>query len=102
MHQRRFVVDDWEPIDQSVAEPSAGDQFLEEPVTGPQRASVFADLKLRHYLVLLSVPLLVLGVPIAWVLSRDWPFPLLIGSFALLLVGIASILTPDVPEYSLE
>jgi hypothetical protein len=92
MHQRKFVVDDWEPIDQSVA----------EPVAETERASVFADLKIRHYLVLLSLALLVLFAPIAWVLSGDWSIPLFFVGLALILVSAASLFVPDSPEYELE
>ena len=102
MHQRKFVVDDWEPIDQSTGEPAADDQHIEEPVAETKRTSVFADLKLRHYLVLLSLALLVLCAPVAWILSGDWPAPLLVVGFALLLVSVASMLAPDVPEYKFE
>jgi hypothetical protein len=102
MHQRRFEIDDWEPIYQSTKEPEADDQTLEEPVAGTQRVSVFVDLKLRHYLVLFSAALLVLGAPLAWFLSKDWPAPILIAGFALLLMSVASMLAPDAPEYRLE
>jgi hypothetical protein len=90
MHQ--FKVDDWEPVEQSIG----------EPVAGTQRARVFADLKLRHYLVLFSLALLVLCAPIAWILSGDWPAPLFVTGLALLLVSVASVLAPDPPEHRLE
>jgi hypothetical protein len=98
MHQRKFVVDDWEPIDQSIGEPPADP----EPVAETRRDSVFADLKVRHYLVLFSLALLVLCAPIAWVLSGDWSVPLFFVGLALILVSVASLFVPDTPEYELE
>jgi hypothetical protein len=90
MHQ--FKVDDWEPVEQSIG----------EPVSGTQRASVFADLKFRHYLVLFSLALLVLCAPIAWVLSGDWSAPLFFVGLAILLASVASLLAPNPTEYRLE
>jgi hypothetical protein len=86
MHQ--FMVDEWEPVDQSIA----------EPVSKTPSASVFSDLKLRHYLAFASLAVL-LCAPIAWVLSGNWALPLLAVGLALLLVSVASLLAPDTAGY---
>lgn len=88
----QFVVDAWEPVDQTMG----------EPVSKSHGSRVFADLKLRHYLVLFSLVLLVLCAPIAWILSGGWAAPLFVVGLALLLVSVASLLLPDTAEYGPE
>ena len=82
--------------------PPMGEPLAGEPVAETKRASVFADLKLRHYLVFLSLALLVPCAPIGWVLSGDWAVPLFVVGVALLLVNVASLLAPDAPESGLQ
>ena len=52
-------------------------------------------MKLRHYLVMCSVALVVVGPPVVWLLSGDWPWVGFVLGLAFLLFGIALVLTPE-------
>jgi hypothetical protein len=88
---QQYVINDWQPV-----EPPAN------WATKMNTKTMFEDLKFRHYLFLLALPLLIVCAPLAWYAAGDSSAGLFCVGLAFFLVSWASILAPDEAELQTE
>jgi hypothetical protein len=82
----QFVTEAWHPLDSLHVRP--------DDLTTADMGSPFKDYEVRHWMALMGFVLFLLA-PLAWALSGMWVSATLLGSLALLLVSIATLLVPE-------
>ena len=82
----QFVTEAWHPLDSLHARP--------DDLTTANMGYPFKNYEVRHWMALVGVVLFFLA-PLAWLLSGMWVSATVLGSLALLLVSVATLLVPE-------
>jgi hypothetical protein len=89
---QQYVLDAWEPVESARI----------SPASNMNTTSAFTNLKFRHYLVLVALPFLFVGSPLAWYFTGTWAGATLVAGLAFLLISFAALLAPDAGELQTE